>query len=289
MQATVEALRRQQGETAAALQERGAELDGLRAELAAAAGEAAAWQHRCKSLQGEADERELELARSDLQAQVGAGLQPEERGGGADCGTGLRLCSCSLALGPAAPALGSPFWPYPCLPTCLPPPLATPPCVHQELADALRLLGAKAEDSAAAAASDRRRLEGMVASLEARLAQVRAGRGGSRRLKACHRHLRHPPALRCTSALRLPPTCLLQAQSELARSREEGAAAEQAQVTVRAELEAAQQDAARIRCGGPCGGGRPVCCPASRPASLAGCRVYRRLLAAMPPPPAGPS
>ena len=42
----------------------------------------------------------------------------------------------------------------------------------QELEDALQLLCARSEDEAAAAAADKRRLEGVVKSLEARLAQV---------------------------------------------------------------------------------------------------------------------
>ncbi len=42
----------------------------------------------------------------------------------------------------------------------------------QELEDALQLLCAKSEDEAAAAAADKRRLEGVVKSLEARVAQV---------------------------------------------------------------------------------------------------------------------
>lgn len=46
---------------------------------------------------------------------------------------------------------------------------------QQELADALHLLNAKAADEAAAAASDRKRLEGVVKSLEGRVAQVGAG------------------------------------------------------------------------------------------------------------------
>ena len=52
------------------------------------------------------------------------------------------------------------------------PPLPAACCRPQELGDALHLLSAKAEDEAAAAAADRRRLEGVVKSLEGRLAQV---------------------------------------------------------------------------------------------------------------------
>lgn len=47
------------------------EAASLRAELAAAQDEAAGWQRRCKQLQSEADGRELELARRDLQSKVG--------------------------------------------------------------------------------------------------------------------------------------------------------------------------------------------------------------------------
>lgn len=50
-------------------------------------------------------------------------------------------------------------------------PLANP-AICQELEDALQLLCTKSEDEAAAAAADKRRLEGVVKSLEARLAQV---------------------------------------------------------------------------------------------------------------------
>ena len=59
------------------LQEKDAELVGARQEAAAAAEEAAAWQRRCKGLQGEADEREVELARRDLRAKVGWALDVE--------------------------------------------------------------------------------------------------------------------------------------------------------------------------------------------------------------------
>lgn len=52
-------------------QEREAELGCARRDLQAAQEEAGSWQRRCKSLQGEADGRELELARRDLQAKVG--------------------------------------------------------------------------------------------------------------------------------------------------------------------------------------------------------------------------
>ena len=55
----------------ACLQAREAALGSLRQELRAGQEEAAAWQRRCKQLQGEADGRELELARRDLLAKVG--------------------------------------------------------------------------------------------------------------------------------------------------------------------------------------------------------------------------
>lgn len=42
----------------------------------------------------------------------------------------------------------------------------------QELEDSVRLLQERAADEAAAAAADRRRMEGVAKSLEARLAQV---------------------------------------------------------------------------------------------------------------------
>ncbi len=42
----------------------------LRDELLAAQEEAGGWQRRCKQLQGEADGRELELARRGLQSKV---------------------------------------------------------------------------------------------------------------------------------------------------------------------------------------------------------------------------
>ena len=46
-------------------------MGSLRQELRAGQEEAAAWQRRCKQVQGEADGRELELARRDLHAKVG--------------------------------------------------------------------------------------------------------------------------------------------------------------------------------------------------------------------------
>ena len=64
-----------------------------------------------------------------------------------------------------------------------------PFCPRQELGDALHLLNSKASDDAASAASDRRRLEGVVKSLEGRLGQVGgAGQGSAvlqRQLAAC--------------------------------------------------------------------------------------------------------
>lgn len=48
----------------------------------------------------------------------------------------------------------------------------------QELADALHLLNSKADDSEAAAASDKRRLEGVVKTLEGRLSQAMGVGGG---------------------------------------------------------------------------------------------------------------
>ncbi len=47
----------------------------------------------------------------------------------------------------------------------------------QELSDALRLLSSRASEEQAATASDRRRMEGVVKSLEGRLAQVGLGLG----------------------------------------------------------------------------------------------------------------
>ncbi|KAL4436968.1 hypothetical protein ABPG75_004107 [Micractinium tetrahymenae] len=141
-----ESLRRARDEAAAEAQERESEAGSLRAELAAAQEEAAGWQRRCKQLQGEADGRELELARRDLQAK--------------------------------------------------------------ELADTLHLLNSKAADNEAAAANDKRRLEGVVKSLEGRLSQV---------------------------------------QMELVLTRDELSGAEQGQVTARAELAAIQEDNTRLR------------------------------------------
>lgn len=54
-------------------QEKEAELCCTCQEAAAAAEEAGAWQRRCKGLQGEADEREVELARRDLRAKASSG------------------------------------------------------------------------------------------------------------------------------------------------------------------------------------------------------------------------
>ncbi|KAL4430551.1 hypothetical protein ABPG77_005791 [Micractinium sp. CCAP 211/92] len=141
-----ESLRRARDEAVADSQGKDAVAGSLRDELLAAQEEAGGWQRRCKQLQGEADGRELELARRDLQSK--------------------------------------------------------------ELADALHLLNSKADDSEAAAASDKRRLEGVVRSLEGRLSQV---------------------------------------QSEVARMREELSSAEQGQVTARAELAAVQEDNSRLR------------------------------------------
>lgn len=50
-------------------QEKEAELGCLQHELRAGQEEAAGWQRRCRQLQGEADGRELELARRDLRAK----------------------------------------------------------------------------------------------------------------------------------------------------------------------------------------------------------------------------
>lgn len=141
-----EGLRRARDEATAETQGKEVEAASLRAELAAAQDEAAGWQRRCKQLQSEADGRELELARRDLQSK--------------------------------------------------------------ELADALHMLNAKASDGEAAAASNKRRLEGVVKSLEARLSQV---------------------------------------QLELARTRDGLGSAEQGQVTARAELEAIREDNTQLR------------------------------------------
>jgi hypothetical protein len=60
-------------------------------------------------------------------------------------------------------------WMHQCGPYCCHAMLC---CAVQELADALHLLESKAADEAAAAAGDRRRLEGVAKSLEGRLAQA---------------------------------------------------------------------------------------------------------------------
>ena len=77
---------------------------------------------------------------------------------------------CRHVQSPAAPSL------HLLLQGCCSPPicccLLLPRWLLQELSDALHLLDAKAADEAAAAAGDRRRLEGVVKSLEGRLAQA---------------------------------------------------------------------------------------------------------------------
>lgn len=68
-----------------ALQDKDIELGCARQEAAAASEEASAWQRRCKGLQGEADEREVELARRDLRAKARQGwwaLIEVDKGGG---------------------------------------------------------------------------------------------------------------------------------------------------------------------------------------------------------------
>lgn len=146
LRGTADSLRRSRDEASAATQERDMEAGCLQQEVQVAREEAGSWQRRCKQLQAEADGRELELARRDLQAK--------------------------------------------------------------ELGDALQLLNSRAADDQAAAAGDRRRLEGVVKSLEGRLQQT---------------------------------------QMELARTRDELSGAEQGQVTARAELSAVQEDNTRLR------------------------------------------
>lgn len=120
------------------------------------------------------------------------------------------------------------------------------PAICQELEDALQLLCTKSEDEAAAAATDKRRLEGVVKSLEARLAQVRLV--PPLLLRIARR--KEPSGGRSPVAAHVPvPASIItaQAQLELARLREEASGAEQGQMTARAELHAVQEDCARLR------------------------------------------
>eukprot|EP00887_Chlorella_sp_A99_P008004 scaffold12.g8004.t1 len=187
VQRAADGLRRAKDGLAKELAERGACVEALRGELRGAHDEAAGWQRRAKALAAEADGRGLELARRDLK------IKAREGGEGME-GSGFRPappCPSMLWAGRGWQLAGGRL-----LASCW------------ELSDALHLLTSRVGDEQAAAAGERRRLEGLVKSTEGRLAA---------------------------------------AQLDLARCRDELRGAEQGQTTARAELAAAQDECSHLR------------------------------------------